>query len=112
MKALVFYLTFDDTEYGMIYILTITRYEIKLYTLIVIKRKRISPNTIRYIIQNPRVVQKRQIPLELSRIINNLFSINFSTEEITNIVKDRLQKKSTEIFGNGRLVKYIYEVNI
>ena len=118
--ALVFYLTdyiFIDSPIiskdGGVYILLIDREgELCLYSINAIIKKYLSRNTIHYIIQNSYSVQKRWIPLQLSRMIGSLYSMNFNTKEVIKYVKSRLLQKNLEIFGKGREVLYTYEIEI
>jgi len=100
--ALVFYLTdysfFNDDNIrgrgGWTYILLISKEEeLCLYSIDTVIKKYLSRNVIHYITQNYYSVRKRLIPLQVSRIINNLYSMNFHTIEVVKIVKSRLLQK-------------------
>jgi len=113
VKALVFsviYNSFIIPVRGTIcvYVLIVDRNASSLYEVRCSINKYLSRNLICYIIQQGTYARK--VPDELLRSINNLYSINFETDEVINIVKEKLIARF--FTKSMQRVGYIYEKDI
>ena len=112
MRVLVFNIIWDNLvspgdSVTCIYILVIDRTYSSLYEVRCSIKKHLTPNLICYIIQ--KRIFARKVPDKLLRSINNLFSINFGTNEVISIVKKKLIPLFTK---SMQRVGYIYEMDI
>ena len=115
MKALVFSVIYNSfiiptNSTICVYVLIIDRNASALYEVAGCAiKKYLTPNLVHYVIQQ-KPFSRRFVPDELLKKINNLFSINFETDEVISIVKEKLisrfYTKSMQRIG------YIYEKEI